>query len=86
MNEKTKWFVWLHNRRAGLVYAEGEKGYICRGFRPEHGDLLAAAPDLLRACLEVAAGRGLRGHELEAYFYNRLLPIISAVIVDPPQS
>ncbi len=44
--------TWYHNRRTGFVKAEGQPGYICRGFRPEHGDLIAAAPELLDAARE----------------------------------
>ena len=37
---------WYHNKKAGLVQAEGQEGYVCRGFRKEHGDLLAASQEM----------------------------------------
>lgn len=50
--------MWLHDRKAGLVRAEGQEGYICRGFKPEHGNLLAAAPELLASLKEIVAALG----------------------------
>ena len=40
---------WYHDKRAGFIRPAGGGRYICRGFAPEHGKLLAAAPDLLDA-------------------------------------
>lgn len=46
---------WYHDKRAGFIRAEGQQRYICRGFLPELGPLIAAAPDLLDACNEAIA-------------------------------
>lgn len=44
---------WTHDKRADLIREEGKPGYICRGFRPEHGELLAAAPQLRDAIQKI---------------------------------
>ncbi|BCV23252.1 hypothetical protein [Gelria sp. Kuro-4] len=44
---------WYYDKRAGLIREEGKEGYVCRGIRKGFGHLLAAAPDMFEALMEI---------------------------------
>ena len=48
----TKKTTWTYNKRVGLVEEVG-KHYVCRGIREGCGYLLAAAPDLKAALMDL---------------------------------
>ena len=75
---------WTHDKRAGLIKCEGVPGYICRGFREEHGNLIAAAPELLEVAEQLldAMQRLTSGHPIPIEVYYSLRDYAQIAIED----